>query len=253
MRIVFNSNTSFSIYNFRLGLMRHLKSNGFVPIAVSPEDDFSLPLKSEFDYYAVKNLDRKGTNPIKDMKLFFEYLIIFKNIKPSIVINYTIKPNIYGSLACGILGIKSISVVTGLGYAFSKGIMLRELVKLMYRISFMFNRYVLILNHGDMEVIKKLVFEKKIFILNGEGVDTTRYNPYLFKEIKKDRNLIFLYIGRFLREKGIYELVEACKLLYKDRKDFELWFLGSIDKGNPGSLSEEELNQIKKLEFVKVL
>ncbi len=99
-RIVLSSNTAFSLYNFRLHLMRALKEKGYEVMAISPEDGkYSELLRKEFSFFAIKNLDRKGTNPIKDLKLFFEYFLLFKKLKPDLVINFTIKPNIYGSIS----------------------------------------------------------------------------------------------------------------------------------------------------------
>jgi predicted glycosyltransferase len=86
-RIVLSSNTAFSLYNFRLHLMRALKEKGYEVIAVSPEDGkYSELLKKEFSFFAVKSLDRKGTNPIKDLKLFFEYFLLFRRLKPDLLL-----------------------------------------------------------------------------------------------------------------------------------------------------------------------
>ena len=254
-RIVFVSNTSFSLYNFRLGLMRRLKELGYDVVCIAPVDDYTEYLKEEFSFYPLKNLDRKGKNPIKDFNLFLEFLSLYRNIKPDLVINYTIKPNIYSSIATGILGISSISVITGLGYVFLKGGLLEKLVRVLYKIAFKFNKFVIVQNSEDYRVVKHILSNaEKVILIESSGVNTDYFSPAICEKYEKNKGkTVFLFIGRFLKDKGIIELTEAGKLLWHERKDFEIWFVGGIDYGNPQSLREEDINNIKKYEFVKVL
>ncbi len=253
--IVLASNTSFSLYNFRLGLMRRLKELGYDVVCIAPVDDYTEYLKEEFSFYPLKNLDRKGKNPIKDFKLFLEFLSLYRKIKPDLVINYTIKPNIYSSIASGILGIPSISVITGLGYVFLRGGLLEKLVRVLYKISFKFNKFVIVQNSEDCRVVKYISGNaKKVILIESSGVNTDYFSPAICEKYEKNKGkTVFLFIGRFLKDKGIIELIEAGKLLWHERKDFEIWLLGGIDYGNPQSLREEDINNIKKYEFVKVL
>jgi glycosyltransferase involved in cell wall biosynthesis len=241
-RIVLSSNTAFSLYNFRLHLMRALKEKGYEVIAVSPEDGkYSELLKKEFSFFAVKRLDRKGTNPIKDLKLFFEYFLLFRKLKPDLVINFTIKPNIYGSISAGLLGIPSISVITGLGYVFIRESWLTKFVKLLYWLAFRFNRAVVFLNSEDLNTLRKISKEKS-FLIESEGVNIKHFNPELCKEAKKDE-FTFLFVGRLLTDKGIYELIRAFEKLKKENLKVKLAIVGSPDEGNPNSVSKGELEK----------
>jgi glycosyltransferase involved in cell wall biosynthesis len=241
-RIVLSSNTAFSLYNFRLHLMRALKEKGYEVIAVSPEDGkYSELLRREFSFFPVKNLDRKGTNPIKDLKLFFEYLLLFRRLKPDIVINFTIKPNIYGSISAGLLGISSISVITGLGYVFIRESWLTKLVKLLYWLAFRFNRALVFLNSEDLNTLGNISKEKS-FLIESEGIDIKRFDPTLCKEAKKDE-FTFLFVGRLLTDKGIYELTKAFEKLKKEKPKVKLIIVGSPDEGNPNSVSKGELEK----------
>ncbi len=253
-KIALVSNTSFFLYNFRLGLMRRLKELGYEVICVAPIDEYAGYLKREFAFYPIRNLDRKGKNLLRDFRLFLEFLSLYRKIKPSLVINFTIKPNIYSSIACGILGIPSISGISGLGHVFIKGGWLEKLVKTLYRISFVYNRYVIVVNSHDLDIIKGLTVQSKTVLVNGEGVNTEYFSPEFCREYKKEgEKTIFLFVGRFLKEKGVIELVEAGKILWQERKDFEIWLLGTLDYGNPQSLSQDEIDKISMYEFVKVL
>ncbi len=233
--------------------MRRLKNLGYEVIAVAPKDEYTDELLKEgFKYFEVKNLSRKGKNPFKDLKLLWEYIRLFQKIKPDLVINYTIKPNIYGGLVGKILGIPYINVVTGLGYVFVRGGALAKLVKFLYWLSFKGSEFVVFQNTEDKKELKEVVPENKVVEILGSGVNTEYFSPSQCKETEKDK-FIFLFVGRFLKDKGILELVSAGELLYQKRKDFEIWLLGGLDKGNPESISKDELEKIEKLPFIQVL
>jgi glycosyltransferase involved in cell wall biosynthesis len=241
-RIVLSSNTAFSLYNFRLHLMRTLKDKGYEVIAVSPEDGkYSELLRKEFSFFPVKSLDRKGTNPIKDLKLFFEYFLLFRRLKPDIVINFTIKPNIYGSISAGLLGIPSISVITGLGYVFIRESWLTKFVKLLYWLAFRFNKAVVFLNSEDLITLRSISKDKS-FLIESEGIDIKYFDPNLCREAKKDE-FTFLFVGRLLTDKGIYELTKAFERLKKEKPKVKLIIVGSPDEGNPNSVSKGELEK----------
>lgn len=241
-RIVLSSNTAFSLYNFRLPLMKALKEKGYDVVAVSPEDGkYSELLKKEFSFFAVKNLDRKGTNPIKDLKLFFEYFLLFRRLKPDLVINFTIKPNIYGSISAGLLGIPSISVITGLGYTFIRESWLTKFVKLLYWLAFKFNKAVVFLNSEDLNTLRNISKEKS-FLIESEGIDIKHFDSTLCKEAKKDE-FTSLFVGRLLKDKGIDELIKAFERLKKEKPKVKLIIVGSPDEGNPNSISKGELGK----------
>jgi glycosyltransferase involved in cell wall biosynthesis len=225
--------------------MRALKEKGYEVMAISPEDGkYSELLRREFSFFPVKNLDRKGTNPIKDLKLFFEYFLLFRRLKPNLVINFTIKPNIYGSISAGLLGIPSISVITGLGYVFIRESWLTKLVKLLYWLAFRFNRAVVFQNSKDMKTLKNLC-EGRCLLIESSGVDLKHFDPELCKEAKKDE-FTFLFVGRLLTDKGIYELIKAFERLKKEKPKVKLIIVGSPDEGNPNSISKGELEKWMK-------
>ena len=110
------SNTSWSLYNFRLGLIRHLKSKGFRIVVIAPKDAFTAKLIAEGIDYKEVEIFNYGTNPIYEIKLIFKLIHLYKAIKPDLIFHYTIKPNIYGSIAARYCGIPSIIITTGLGH-----------------------------------------------------------------------------------------------------------------------------------------
>jgi len=182
-------------------------------------------------------------------KLFFEYFLLFRRLKPDLVINFTIKPNIYGSISADLLGIPSISVITGLGYVFIRESWLTKLVKLLYWLAFRFNRTVVFLNSEDLKTLKNISKEKSLLI-ESEGIDIKHFDPELCKETKKDE-FTFLFVGRLLTDKGIYELIKAFEKLKKEKPKVKLIIVGSPDEGNPNSVSKGELEKWVKESLIE--
>ncbi len=242
--VVFSSNTCWSIYNFRMGLIRALKKEDYRVITVAPEDEYSKLIEKETPIYLIKNLERKGKNPVKDLMLIYEYVKFYRKINPDIVINFSIKPNIYSSIACGILGIKTVSVVTGLGYAYVKGGILERITNTLYKIAFRFNKRVVFLNEDDMKffINKSILNPPKAYLIKSEGVNTTFFSSEVCSERKRDK-IIFLMICRLLWDKGINEFVESARMVKEKYDNAEFWLLGSFDEGNPSAVSEEKIRE----------
>lgn len=239
-KIVFTSNTSFSLYNFRYGVMKYLKDKGFEVIALAPKDDYSDLLKKNFEFFEIKSLDRKGTNPLVDFKLVLEYMKIYKIIKPDLVFSYTIKPNIYSSFACRFLRIKYINMLTGLGYIFIKENLLTKFIENLYKTAFGASYKVLFQNKDDMKLFinRKIVFENKTILTKSSGINTTYFSPDFCKVKNSDNKLIFLMITRLLWDKGVKEFVEAGRIVKSKYSNTEFLLLGPIDKDNPSAVSE---------------
>lgn len=255
-KIVFASNTSFSLYNFHYGVMKYLGNDGFEVIAVAPKDEYSDLLSKEFKFFEIKNLDRKGINPVKDFILFLEYVKIYKTVKPDLIFSYTIKPNIYGSIACRFLKIKYINMLTGLGYIFIKENLLTKFIEKLYKIAFRRSYKVLFLNRDDMRLFvnKEILPENKAMLLKSSGINTVYFSlDFCKKEEKNGGKFIFLMIARLLWDKGVKEFIEAGKIAKSKYSNVELWLLGPIDKGNPSAVPENMVKEWEKERTVKYL
>lgn len=245
-KIVVTSNTSWSLYNFRLGLMNALKKEGFHVIAVAPEDEYSEKLKKHFDFIALKHLDRKGKNPLKDIKLLVEYLSVYRKLKPELVINYTIKPNIYSSIACRLLRIKTISVITGLGYVYVRRGWIEKIVDMLYKIALSGNEKIVFQNKEDYEEFLRrgIVTHVKALYIPGSGVNTEYFSPSIFNELNnRDEIFTFLMVSRLLWDKGVGEYVECARRIKEEFSEVRFWLLGPLDRGNPSAVPEEKLKE----------
>ena len=255
-KILIVSNTSFSLYNFRYNLAKTLKEKGYNVYLSAPEDEYSEELEKEFNFIPLKNLDRKGKNPIKDLSFFVELLYIYKKFKPDLVLHYTIKPNIYGSLACAFLNIPSIATVTGLGYVFTQNNkFIQNLVKFLYKEAFRKVNYVVFQNKSDMEEFIKngILSSQKAVLIEGSGIDIEKFNPDFCKDFSKKEYFTFIMISRLLWDKGIKEYLEAAKFLKKRYKKVKFLLLGSFDKGNPSAVPEEFIYKYHKEGVIEYL
>ncbi len=210
---------------------------------IAPVDEY-LTYKEKYPsvrHYGLRLLDRDSTNPIKDILLLLELIRRYKKIKPDLILHFTNKPNIYGGIAARIAGIKSIAVVTGLGYAFIHKGFVRKIMSWLYGMSAGCHQKFIFENIEDRELFEQLgiVSGHKAISVKGCGVDTTWYHPYPNGQIKE--KTVFTFIGRLLYDKGIREFVEAARRIKSVRKDAEFWIVGELDAENPATVDKDEL------------
>jgi len=247
MRLLFISNASYNFYNFRLPLLKSLKKRGNKIVLVAPKDEYTTFLKKEFEFHTLKRLDRKSANPIKDFLFLLELLGLINKIKPDLVVNITIKPNIWGNIASRILKIPSLSVITGLGSTFTeRKFPIYQIVKNLYKISLKHPKRVIFQNSDDAKffIEEKIVSPNKVRVILGSGIDLEYFKPSNTPSITSP--VKFGYIGRLLWDKGIKELIEAIKILKNKGYSFEVHILGKPDEGNPKSIPIEQIQKWEK-------
>jgi glycosyltransferase involved in cell wall biosynthesis len=241
-RVAIVSNTSWNLYNFRRNLAKSLEVAGYEVIMIAPRDSYSDLLEQDFVYEDVK-IDNDGTNPIQDLKTVVSFYGVYKKLRPDIVLSYTIKPNIYGTIAANLLNIKVIKNISGLGTVFIKKSLATKVAKLLYKFSNQRASKVFFQNQddGDLFVKKHLVDKDKVHILPGSGVDTENFLPVKYE--KKDKIFRFLLIARILKDKGIFEYVDAAREMKKKYKNIEFQLLGSLDVANVTAISKEAVDR----------
>lgn len=206
------ANNSDGLYGFRKELLEQLAEKE--PIFASvPNNGYFQELQEIGCNVIETEVDRRGINPITDIKLFFCYFKIIKHYNPKMVITYTIKPNIYGGLACRLLRVPYAANITGLGTAFQRRGALRYLVTGMYRSALKKAKVVFFENAGNMETLLKsrVVQREQCKLLPGAGVNLKHFR--LSKYPQECGMIRFLFIGRVMAEKGIDELFAAMKRL----------------------------------------
>jgi len=135
MKIIISINTAWNIYNFRSGLIRALVAAGHEVVAVAPEDACSALLPSLGCRYIPLPMDNKGTSPHRDLLLLWRYHKLFRREKPGMYLGYTVKPNIYGSMAAHLNRVPVINNIAGLGTVFIRDGWLSRIVKKLYTLA----------------------------------------------------------------------------------------------------------------------
>jgi len=252
-KIVLSANTAWSIYNFRYGLVKKLIDLDYQVVIIAPHDEYGDKLKEMGCEVFHIDINGKSTNPLDDLKTFWQYWKLYKKIDPDLIFHYTIKPNIYGTLAAKLNGIRSIAITTGLGYAYINENLITKVVKGLYRFSLRYAEQVWFLNTDDAEVFKRydLVDESKMLILPGEGIDTSKFQPMNAK--KRDDTFRFLLVARMLWDKGIEEYVEAAKNIKQRYSNVEFLLLGAIGVDNPTAIPKEIIENWEEEGIVQYL
>jgi len=237
------ANSTWNIYNFRLNLIDKFLAEGMDVVVIAPVDEY-LTYKEKYPtvrHFSLRTMDRDSTNPIKDFLLVLELTRRYKKIKPDIVLHFTNKPNIFGGVAAWLAGVKSIAVVTGLGYAFIHNGFIKKVISWLYRVTAGFHQKFIFENIEDRKLFASLqiVEGSRAVSVKGCGVDTAWFHPYP-NGLSKDKT-IFTFIGRLLYDKGIREFVEAAKIIKSTMPNVDFWIVGELDAENPATVDKDDL------------
>lgn len=239
MKIVISTNTSWNIYNFRLNLIKALQNEGHKIIAVAPRDNYVSKLESMGVKCYNISMNTKGTNPIKDLVLTYQYYKLFKKLKPDCILSYTIKPNIYGNFAASLLNIPTINNISGLGTLFIKKSIATHIVELLYALSLSSSYHVFFQNNDDKLLFtsKKLVIAKIASVITGSGVDVEKFDCNRTQN-KADK---LLFVGRLIADKGVFEYLDAAVAVLEKYPQKEFLLVGELGYNNKTSLSKSQL------------
>lgn len=239
------------MYRFRGDLMRNLISLGYRVVVVAPEDEYSIKIMELGSKFIALDVDRKGTNPFRDFLYFLRLIRIVLSEKPDVIFAYTIKPILYGTIAAWFGQVpQRIAVTTGLGNAFSTDEIINFIAKLLYKFSIRFASEVWFLNTDDAELFinYRLVAEKKVFLLVGEGVDVDHFAP-----AGPPGKQTFTLISRMLWDKGVGIFVESARELKLRYPHLNFLLVGPVDNGNPESISLNQLEEWNNEGWIKYL
>jgi glycosyltransferase involved in cell wall biosynthesis len=214
MKILVLANFGMGLYNFRKELLVELiKQNHEVYISL-PNDEYVPKLEDLGCKFIDTPVSRRGTNPFTDLKLLMNYTKIIKNVNPDAVLTYTIKPNVYGGLACRLSNVPFIANITGLGTAVENGGLLQKITLFLYKVSLKKAKCVFFQNEENKELLtKKEIVNGNHKILPGSGVNLSHYT---LLDYPSDENINFLFISRVMKEKGIDQYLDAATYI-KDK------------------------------------
>ena len=239
-RILVLANNDVGLYRFRKDLLAALLSAEHEVYISLPNGDFVLELVRLGCHFIDTPVERRGMNPIHDSKLFHQYRAMLREVKPDLVLTYTIKPNIYGGLACRMAHIPYAVNITGLGSAIENDGWLKRFVLALYKPALKGAKVVFFENAGNRDalVATGVVPKGRDVVLNGAGVNLEDY-PY--QPYPQEGPVRFLFVGRVMREKGVDELFAAAKRIRQEYGDgVEFHIVGSFEEAYKPVMDELE-------------
>lgn len=227
------TNNDDDIYCFRKELIEAIIDSGYEMLISCPDGE-KFELMKHISYrYDDPVIDRRGTNIVADAKLFIHYFKLFIKNKPSVVLTYTAKPNVYAGLAAWLLGIPVISNVTGFGSVLNEGGFKQKLIMTLFKFAFRRSACVMFQNSTNMKLAEESGMVKEEHkLIPGSGINTERYPLQTYPnggDGKSGEKVVFNYIGRILHDKGVDDYIEAAKRIKADYPNTEFNMLGFIE------------------------
>lgn len=240
--------------------MLALREAGYQVHAAASEDGYHANIKEAgFTFHPIQ-IQGKGANPLADVRLMKQYQRIFREIQPQVILNFTIKPVIYSTLAAKKMNIPVINNIAGLGTLFHQTSWVTKVAIVLYRLSQQKVQHIFFQNEDDVELFKRLQIlkEQSYSRLPGSGVDVGRFKPKVESQKSKvesyqstelcesqandqKRRVNFLLFGRMLWDKGVREYVEAAREIKKYYPQANFWILGLLDFENPTAIKSKDM------------
>lgn len=240
MKILVLTNSLSGLISFRKEVIKSFIDKGHSVYIAAPESNRSEELKDIGARVLITPVDRRGTNPFHDFTLLLSYIKLLRLIRPDVVLTYTIKPNVYGGLACRLTGIPQIANITGLGTSLENVGLLQRISRSLYKFGLLKAKTVFFQNTGNLNycISSGIVKPKQIKLLPGSGVNLQQFHVFDYPE---DSVIRFLYIGRLMQAKGTDELLWVAKQIKQEHFNIEFHIVGSYED-NYQKVVEEYIN-----------
>lgn len=211
MRVLILANYDAGLYKFRRELLEALIKEHEVFFCV-PDGEYVEHIKAlGCQYVPCDLLNRHGTNPLAELKLLMLYKKYIKDLVPDVVLTYTIKPNIYGGMACAGMGVPYIANVTGLGTAVENPGVMQKVAVSLYRYGLRKARRVYFQNEENLDfMLKRHMIRGAYSLLPGSGVNLMQFQ---LMEYPPEDRVEFAFISRVMKEKGIEQYLEAARFI----------------------------------------
>jgi len=230
--ILILGNSHLVVFNFRGELIERLVAEGNKVTVCFPNGPFGEGEKTAKEYgcYFIENkMDRRGTNPVKDLLIIKEYCSVIKKIKPDVVLAYTVKPDVYGGIACRIMGVPFFPNITGLGKGLDEGGIVQKITIMLYKAAIKKAKCVFFQNESDKKFFddNKIKYQKEI-ILPGSGVNLKKFKPIPYPA--EDEPIRFIYVARVMKAKGIEQFFYAAHEIKKSYPEVEFHICGFCEE-----------------------
>lgn len=254
-KIFLSVNSAWNIVNFRSGLIRALQCDGWEVVTAAPPDEYVDHVRALGCRFIPLAMDNGGTDPRRDVSLYWRFRRILRQERPDVFLGFTIKPNVYGSLAAHSLGIPVVNNIAGLGTAFIRKNWLTVVARWLYRVALRKSHRVLFQNEDDRRYFIEggLLKAAQTDHIPGSGIDLTAFAESPLPPNAVDDVIHFLFVGRVLRDKGVLEYVEAARQTRAAGVAAVFSILGPVDAQNRTALSRADVDQWVKEGSVRYL
>lgn len=233
-KILILANDVTTILQFRTELILALVEAGNKVLVSVPKSERNSEIEALGATVIETNSSRHGTNPLEDFKLLLSYIKLLREHKPDVVLTYTVKPNSYGGMACGLLKVPYMANVTGLGVIEKKGL-LQKLMLTLYKVGCRKAKCVFFQNKSNLEFFKnKKVVGDNVELLPGSGVNIEKFS-YLDYPQSEKTNIVF--VGRIIKDKGVFELAQVAKQ-YLNNDNVQFTIVGNVEYGSENPFSD---------------
>lgn len=242
MKILILANYDVGLYKFRKELLMTLLQEHEVYVSV-PRGIYTEELKEMGCHFIETEFDRHGTNPLQEWKQIGTYKKILKEIAPDIVFTYTIKPNVYGGMACGLLNIPYVVNITGLGTALENPGIMQKITLMLYKIGLKKAKKVFFQNTENRDfMLQHHVIKENYDLLPGSGVNVDDYQTLEYPQTEK---IEFAFIARVMKEKGIEQYLEAAEIIREKYPNTQFHICGACEQDY-----EDRLKQLQEKEII---
>ncbi len=249
-RVVLAYNTSWYVWMFRMPLIRALLDGGYEVLVLAPRDEYTDRITACGCAFHPIKLSAKGKNPFREISTALSFLWSYNQLHPDVVLHYTIKPNLYGSIAARVLRIPAIDNVTGLGSIFGRKGALQAVIRLLYKIAFKRVERIFFQNPDDLSAFigGGLAAVNQAALLPGSGVDLKHFAP----RTRRPGPFTFLFVGRLLKEKGVEDLIAASRVLTGRLSGLRVILLGKRDDSDPEAADPRILERASEEGIVEI-
>lgn len=228
-KVLMLGNHEIVIYNFRKELIERMIREGYEVYVALPYGPKVELLKEMGCKFVDTPINRRNTNPVEDLKVFLNYIKVLKEVKPDVVLTYTVKPNVYGGIACRIKKIPYICNVTGLGSGYLNGGIVQKVVQILSKLAFRKANKVFFQNTADRDLlVQQGVVKDNYDLLPGSGVNLETYKVLPYPP--EDQPINFNFVARVMKDKGIDEYLEAAKIIKEKYPNVVFNVIGMIDQ-----------------------
>ena len=227
-KILILVNRDFVLYNFRVELVERLLNEKYDVYICLPYGEKVEEMKKMGCKFIPVDIDTRGTNPVRDMKLIKDYFKIFRKVKPDMILLHTTKVCIYGGIVAGMMHIPYLENISGLGTAVENQSKLQNFMIMLYKMAVRKADCVFFQNKENMRFFEKHKIKcKKRKLIPGSGVNLERWYPMPYPD--EENGIHFLFIARVIKEKGIEEYLSCAKYIHKKYPETVFHVLGPCD------------------------